>query len=161
MDKLRQTIKQEKCYKELTIGRGLKICDPSCLMVKGCAAQKCFLFITFFWIISIDKHCFKRILKYSNGSCVKLQFINTRKFDFLLLSSLIFKLPQNRKARPHYNHKLTGFLSSEGVSIQAKPLQVQISKLENLILIYLFIHFFNLFQFLYSSKPERMSLRHV
>lgn len=48
MDKLRQTIKQEKCYKELTIGKGLKICDPSCLMVKGCAAQKCFLFITFF-----------------------------------------------------------------------------------------------------------------
>lgn len=48
MDKLRQTIKQEKCYKELTIGRGLKICDPSCLMVKDCAAQKCFLFITFF-----------------------------------------------------------------------------------------------------------------
>lgn len=54
MDKLRQTIKEEKCYKDLTIGRGLKICDPSCLMVKDCAAQKCFLFITFFWIISID-----------------------------------------------------------------------------------------------------------
>lgn len=54
MDKLRQTIKQEEFYKELTIGRGLKICDPSCLMVKDCAAQKCFLFITFFRIISID-----------------------------------------------------------------------------------------------------------
>lgn len=128
---------------------------------QGLCCTKMFPFHNFFWIISIDKHCFKRILKYSNGSCVKLQFINTRKFDFLLLSSLIFKLPQNRKARPHYNHKLTGFLSSEGVSIQTKLLQVQISKLENLILIYLFIYFFNLFQFLYSSKPERMSLRHV
>lgn len=126
-------------------------------MVKDCAAQKCFLFITFFWIISIDKHCFKRILKYSNGSCVKLQFINTRKFDFLLLSSLIFKLPKTGKPVHTITINWLDFWVVRECQFKQSLYKYKTWKSD----FDLFIYFFNLFQFLYSSKPECMSLRHV